>query len=71
MQPSDASTAVIRSATPSDVPVLGRLGALLAMRRMGITPVYSAHARYFELRDLYSTAREVVGYPAYLLGART
>jgi vancomycin permeability regulator SanA len=43
----------------------------LAMRRVGITPVYSAHARYFELRDLYSTAREVVGYPAYLLGART
>ena len=43
----------------------------LAMRRVGITPVYSAHARYFELRDLYSTAREVVGYPAYLLGARS
>jgi vancomycin permeability regulator SanA len=43
----------------------------LAMRRVGITPVYSAHARYFEWRDLYSTAREVVGYPAYLLGART
>lgn len=43
----------------------------LAMRRVGITPVYSAHARYFELGDLYSTAREVVGYPAYLLGART
>jgi vancomycin permeability regulator SanA len=42
----------------------------LAMRREGITPVYSAHARYFEWRDLYSTAREVVGYPAYLLGAR-
>jgi vancomycin permeability regulator SanA len=43
----------------------------LAMRRVGIAPVYSAHARYFEWRDLYSTAREVVGYPAYLLGART
>ncbi|HST58521.1 MAG TPA: YdcF family protein [Longimicrobium sp.] len=43
----------------------------LAMRRAGITPVYSAHARYWELRDVYSTAREVVGYPAYLLGART
>jgi vancomycin permeability regulator SanA len=43
----------------------------LAMRRVGIDTVYSAHARYFELRDLYSTAREVVGYPAYLLGART
>jgi vancomycin permeability regulator SanA len=43
----------------------------LALRRVGINPVYSAHARYFEWRDLYSTAREVVGYPAYFLGART
>lgn len=42
----------------------------LAMRRVGIAPVYSAHARYFESRDVYSTAREVVGYPAYLLGVR-
>jgi uncharacterized SAM-binding protein YcdF (DUF218 family) len=42
----------------------------LAMRRVGIAPVYSAHARYFALDDLYSIAREVIGYPAYLLGAR-
>jgi vancomycin permeability regulator SanA len=42
----------------------------LALRRAGIAPVYSAHARYFEPRDLYSIAREVVGYPAYLAGAR-
>lgn len=42
----------------------------LALRRAGIAPVYSAHARYFEARDLYSIAREVVGYPAYLAGAR-
>jgi uncharacterized SAM-binding protein YcdF (DUF218 family) len=42
----------------------------LALRRAGIAPVYSAHARYFEMRDLYSIAREVVGYPAYFAGAR-
>jgi uncharacterized SAM-binding protein YcdF (DUF218 family) len=42
----------------------------LALRRAGIAPVYSAHARYFEVLDLYSTAREVVGYPAYLAGLR-
>lgn len=42
----------------------------LALRRAGIAPVYSTHARFFELRDLYSIAREVVGYPAYLAGAR-
>lgn len=41
----------------------------LAMRRSGVTPVFSAHARYFERRDIYSIAREVVGYGAYLLRA--
>jgi vancomycin permeability regulator SanA len=41
----------------------------LAMKRSGVAPVFSAHARYFELRDVYSTAREVVGYGAYLLRA--
>jgi vancomycin permeability regulator SanA len=39
----------------------------LALKRSGITPVFSAHARYFELRDVYSTVREVIGYGAYLL----
>lgn len=39
----------------------------LALLRAGITPVFSAHARYFELRDIYSIPREVVGYGAYLL----
>lgn len=42
----------------------------LALRRAGIAPVYSAHARYFEMRDLYSIAREVIGYPAYFARAR-
>ena len=41
----------------------------LALRRSGVAPVYSAHARYFELRDGYSIAREVIGYGAYLLRA--
>lgn len=41
----------------------------LALRRYGISPVFSAHARYFEWRDVYSIAREVVGYGAYLLKA--
>ena len=41
----------------------------LALRRSGVAPVFSAHARYFEMRDVYSIAREVVGYGAYLLRA--
>jgi uncharacterized SAM-binding protein YcdF (DUF218 family) len=41
----------------------------LALKRSGITQVFSAHARYFELRDVYSIAREVVGYGAYFLRA--
>jgi uncharacterized SAM-binding protein YcdF (DUF218 family) len=41
----------------------------LAMRRSGVAPVFSAHAPYFEGRDVYSIAREVVGYGAYLLRA--
>lgn len=39
----------------------------LALRRFGVSPVFSAHADYFELRDLYSIAREVFGYGGYLL----
>ncbi len=41
----------------------------LALKRSGVTPVFSAHAQYFELRDVYSIAREVVGYGSYLLRA--
>lgn len=41
----------------------------LAVKRSGVAPVFSAHAQYFELRDVYSIAREVVGYGAYLLRA--
>ncbi|HET7233802.1 MAG TPA: hypothetical protein VFJ16_27575 [Longimicrobium sp.] len=39
-------------------------------RRAGVARVYSAHARYWEARGLYSTAREVIGYAAYAAGAR-
>lgn len=39
----------------------------LAFTKYGISPVYSAHANYFELRDLYSIAREVIGYFSYIL----
>jgi len=42
----------------------------LALRRAGITPVYGAHARYAEWRDVYSITREVTGYAAYLAGVR-
>jgi uncharacterized SAM-binding protein YcdF (DUF218 family) len=39
----------------------------LALRRFGITPVFGAHAQYFEPRDFYSITREVLGYWGYLL----
>lgn len=37
----------------------------LAVETYGVRPVYSAHAEYFELRDVYSIPREVIGYVAY------
>jgi len=42
----------------------------LAFRNYGISPVYTAHANYFEMRDLYSIVREVFGYFSYLLKGR-
>lgn len=42
----------------------------LAFAQAGLAPVFSAHARYFELRDVYSILRELVGYAAYLGGVR-
>lgn len=38
-----------------------------ALQRAGIKTVHAAHAHYFDARDLYSTAREVVALPAYWL----
>jgi vancomycin permeability regulator SanA len=42
---------------------------VLSLHQVGIDSVSSAHATYFEGRDLYSGAREVIGYGAYLLHA--
>jgi vancomycin permeability regulator SanA len=39
----------------------------LALKKFGISPLYSAHADFFEFRDGYSTVREVIGFYAYLL----
>lgn len=39
----------------------------LAVESYGVRPVYSAHAEHVELRDVYSIAREVIGYGAYLM----
>lgn len=39
----------------------------LAFRIVGFEHVYSAHARYFELRDVYSLVREFFAYYKYLL----
>jgi vancomycin permeability regulator SanA len=38
----------------------------LALSVAGFDHVYAAHARYFEIRDVYSIIREVIGYAAYL-----
>ena len=38
----------------------------LAFERAGMRVAGSVHGRYFEARDVYSLAREVIGYGAYL-----
>ena len=38
----------------------------LALANRGIEHIYSAHAEYFELRDVYSVLREVPAYVKYL-----
>ena len=38
-----------------------------ALRRAGVAIVHTAHARYFEMRDLYSIAREAIALPVYWL----
>ena len=38
-----------------------------ALRRAGVAKVCTAHARYFEMRDLYSIAREAIALPVYWL----
>ncbi len=39
----------------------------LAMHKVGIDEIYSAHAKIFESRDLYSLMREFFGFYTYLL----
>lgn len=41
--------------------------ARLALRRFGVATIYSAHAHFFEFRDIYSSPRELAGYVSYLL----
>ena len=38
----------------------------LAFKKVGFEKVYSAHGKYFELRDIYSLVREVPAYYKYL-----
>jgi len=38
----------------------------LALHQVGIKEVYSAHARFFEIRDIYSIFREFFAYYQYL-----
>jgi uncharacterized SAM-binding protein YcdF (DUF218 family) len=40
--------------------------ARMALKRFGISEVYSAHPTFFEPRDVYSSARELFGYLSYL-----
>jgi vancomycin permeability regulator SanA len=44
--------------------------AKLALRRFNIVNLYSAHAHFFEPRDIYSTFRETVGYISYFLRSK-
>ena len=39
--------------------------AKLAFERFGNYPIYTAHTDFFELRDFYSLAREVIAYAVY------
>lgn len=38
-----------------------------AFHKVGITEVYRAHANFYEIRDLYATAREIIAFYDYLL----
>ncbi len=44
--------------------------ASLALTRAGVPVAGTVHARYFEARDLYSLAREVIGIGAYFTGLK-
>ena len=40
--------------------------ARLALRNCNITEIHSAHARFFEWRDIFSIPRDTIGYGSYL-----
>ena len=42
----------------------------LALKQAGVRDVSSVHAHYFEWRDIYSLAREVVAYGTYWVGGK-
>lgn len=44
--------------------------ASLALSRAGVPVAGHIHARYFEARDIYSLAREVIGLGAYAVGLK-
>lgn len=44
--------------------------ASLALTRAGVPVAGTIHARYFEARDVYSLAREVIGFAAYFIGLK-
>ena len=44
--------------------------ASLALTRAGVPVAGTIHARYVEARDVYSLAREVIGFAAYLIGLK-
>jgi len=42
----------------------------IAFQRAGLHATGSVHAKYFELRDVYSLAREIIGLAAYATGLK-
>lgn len=43
------------------------LRSVYAFQKVGIAETYHAHANYYEIRDLYATARDIVAFYVYLL----
>ncbi|MEZ5329741.1 MAG: YdcF family protein [Verrucomicrobiales bacterium] len=41
--------------------------SVLALQKLGVRKIFTAHAHYFEWRDIYSTLREVPAYVKYAL----
>lgn len=43
------------------------LRSVHAFHKAGVPEIYHAHAHYYEIRDIYSTARDIVAFYDYLL----